>query len=200
MRVWLAGLIVLATIGFAVGTSIERHDSNHESAAQLRSEQGRHPAPTQSGAAGAAEHHAEAPGTLESATPGEADESAASRARELAGSPTEEPHRELRPLGVNVEAVPFVVLACLLSLALAALAWLRPRWLPGLVLTAGVIAAFGVLDIREALHQSDEHRAGLMILAAVIAALHLAAAGVAVAMAARRDAQDSPGRADTIAA
>jgi len=159
MRAWLAGLIVLATIGFVIGTSIERHNGTHESAAHLRAE-------------GAASHAAEAGG-----------ESAATHAAETADSTKPEAHKELRPLGVDIEAVPFIVLAALASLALAALGYTRPRWLLGLVAIAGAMVIFGAIDVREAFHQSDENQTGLVILAAMIAALHFAAAGIAGVMA-----------------
>ena len=42
--------------------------------------------------------------------------------------------------------------------------------------------AFAALDIQEAVHQSDEARIGLAILAGVVAALHLAAAALATLM------------------
>jgi hypothetical protein len=56
---------------------------------------------------------------------------------------------------------------------------------------------FGVLDVREAFHQSDENQTGLVILAAVIAALHFAASGTAAAMA-RRAAPGAAGAGGTI--
>jgi hypothetical protein len=34
---------------------------------------------------------------------------------------------ELRPLGIDIEAVPFVALAAVASVGLAVEAWLRPR-------------------------------------------------------------------------
>src|SRR6266536_4688601 len=106
MRAWLVALIVLATLGFVIGTSIERHSRTHESAAQVRAE-GAAPKST-------------APGES-----GESGESAATHAAETHSEAKTETHEELRPLGVNVEAVPFIVLAALASLALAALGWAR---------------------------------------------------------------------------
>ena len=119
------------------------------------------------------------------------------RAEHKAAAPSES-HRELRLLGTDIEAVPFVVLAALVSVALAALGYARPRWLPGLVAIAVAMTLFGVVDVREAFHQSDENQTGLAILASVIAALHFAAAGLAVALAARRGNPESPGTAGTI--
>ncbi len=94
-------------------------------------------------------------------------------------------HTELKPLGVNVEAVPFVALAAVMSLVLALAAWFRPRLLLLLVGTAAAMLVFALLDIREVTHQSDEARTGLAVLAGVIAALHATSAGVAGTMARR---------------
>jgi hypothetical protein len=201
MRVWLVGLIVLATIGFVIGTSIERRNSAHESSARLRAEGAVAPAKpsSESSANHVAEAHA-APGESKHGTNGERGESAATHAAETAGSTTAEADTELRPLGVDIEAPAFVALAALTSLALAALGYRRPRSLLGLAAIAAAMALFGALDAREAWHQSDENQTGLVILAAMIAALHLAAAGIAVALAARRRASDSPGAPGTIPA
>jgi hypothetical protein len=133
MRAWLVGLIALATIGFVIGTSIERHNSSHESAAQLRAEgaASKSTAPSEGGESAAA-HAAEGKSTQTtegSATPAEGGESAATHAAETHSDAKTESHKELRPLGVNIEAVPFIVLAALAWLGLAALGWARPRWL-----------------------------------------------------------------------
>jgi hypothetical protein len=92
-------------------------------------------------------------------------------------------HAELKPLGVNVEAVPFVALAVASSIALALSVWIRPRTVLLLLGVAGAMLVFALLDIREVSHQSDEARTGLALLAGAIAALHLAAALVASVMA-----------------
>lgn len=158
LRAVLVVLIVVATAGFIVGTSLERRNAHHEPAAQLKSEV---TAPTAEGGGESAEVHA----------------------AEGAGSaPPVETHAELRPLGVNIEAVPFVILASLVSLTLAALAWVRPRRVGLLALLALAMILFGALDVREVLHQHDESNVGLALLAAVIAALHLAAAALAGAI------------------
>ncbi len=126
-------------------------------------------------------------------------ESAAARGAQGASRET---HAELKPLGVDIEAVPFVVMAALVSLGLAAAAWWRPRWLPLLVVVAGAMLAFTALDVREVFHQNDEGQAGLAVLAGVVAAVHLAAAIVAGVMA--REAAlarpGTPGPAATIQA
>jgi hypothetical protein len=197
MRAWLVRLIVLATVGFVIGTSIERHNTTHESAAQLRAERAAAHA-AKPGGESAATHAAEGGGAETTTTPAPSSEGneSATHAAENQAPAKSEAHKELRPLGVNIEAVPFVVLAAVASLALAALGWARPRWLLGLAAIAVAMVVFGALDVREAFHQSDEKQTGLVILALVIAALHFAAAGIAAALAARRTA---PGAAGTIA-
>lgn len=172
LRGLLVGLIVLATIGFVVGTTIERGDARDESATHVRAQGGT----AESGGGERTEEHATENGG----------ESTEDHAAETGGGAAER-SSELRPLGIDIEGVGFVVPAALASLALAGLGWLRPRWLPGLAIIAVAMLAFGVLDVREAFHQSDENRTGLVILAAVVAALHLGAGATALAMASRRD-------------
>jgi hypothetical protein len=118
-------------------------------------------------------------------------ESAAAHAAEGAGRET---HAELKPLGIDIEAVPFVVLAALVSLGLAAAVWWRPRWLALLVVVAATMLAFTALDVREIFHQNDEGQTGLAVLAGAVAALHLAVAIVAGLMA-RAAAGAPPGPA-----
>jgi hypothetical protein len=186
LRSLLVVLIVLATVSFVVGTAIERNSSgesgHHEGAPTTGSEAG-----TSSG-----ENHVETSG-----------ETPAAHASEGAGTTAESnaegSHAELRPLGIDVEAWPFVALAALSSLALALGAWLRPDSVPLLAFVAVAMLAFAVLDVREVIHQSDINKTGLTVLAAFIAALHIGAALVAATTAARahqphtgpRDAADT---------
>jgi hypothetical protein len=65
-----------------------------------------------------------------------------------------------------------------LGLAVAAAAPLAQR--PTVLLSiAATAAAWAALDVREAVHQIDESRTGVTILAIAVALLHLAAAGLA---------------------
>jgi hypothetical protein len=182
LRALLIGLIVVATIGFVVGTAIERHNSHHESAAQLKSE-GKAPASAEGGGESAAQHAAET-GTSSSESGGESSPTKAAEGASSTGAG--EAHKELRPLGIDIEAVPFVILAALASLALAVAAWVRPRSVAVLLILAAAMLVFGVLDIREIFHQDDEGQTGLAVLAGVVAAVHFAAAAVAVVLV-RRD-------------
>jgi hypothetical protein len=170
LRAVIVGLIVLATVGFVVGTTIERNskESHPETPAAAQSQ-------------GSSESHAEG------------GESEAERAAESGGegesahtSEGGEAGGEFQPFGVNIEAVPFVLLAALVSLGLAAAVWTRPRNLLVLGVAAAAMVLFAVLDVREVFHQIDENRTGLAVLAGVVAALHLAAA-TAIGLLARGD-------------
>jgi DMSO/TMAO reductase YedYZ heme-binding membrane subunit len=50
------------------------------------------------------------------------------------------------------------------------------------VIVIVAMLAFAVLDVAEVVHQLDTSRAGLAIMAAIVAALHLGAAGTSGAM------------------
>src|SRR4051812_22160454 len=85
LRAAIVGLIVLATIGFVVGTTIERNS---------------------------AEPHAASPAAARTeGSHAEGGESQAHRAAESGG--------EFQPFGVDIEAVPFIVLGAIASLGLA---------------------------------------------------------------------------------
>ena len=171
LRVLLVALIALSTAGFVIGTAIERNnEDSHDEAAETVSEE--------SGESG--EAHSEE---------GEIGESAEASSEE-AESGHEESEEEWEPLGVDIEAAPFVALAAIFSVALAAAAWVRPRWVALLAVIALVMVAFAALDVREVFHQQDEDETGLAVLAGVIAALHLAAGAVAALMARRADAAE----------
>jgi heme/copper-type cytochrome/quinol oxidase subunit 3 len=83
-----------------------------------------------------------------------------------------------RILGVNLESTPLVVLAVVISVALAAATWRTDRKLI-LLVTALFAAAFAVLDVAEFSHQIRESATTIAALAAVIAVLHAAAAFLA---------------------
>jgi hypothetical protein len=242
LRACLLGLIVLATMGFVVGTTIERNsgESRHESAATLRAEgktagvesnstlaaeavartrtrtapTGAQSKATHATGESKAVHAAETGGTITSETGAESHATHAAETRtthtetgrsnttthtETGGEPKPtqraqtsarastssgtQRRAELKPLGVNVEAVPFVVLAAVASIAVALAAWFRPRMVPLLLAIAGAMLVFALLDVREVFHQSDESRSGLAVVAVVIATLHASAVVVAGMMA-----------------
>jgi hypothetical protein len=83
-------------------------------------------------------------------------------------------------LGVDVESTPLVVVAVIVGLALAVLAATRLGELAGVLAAIALIAlAWAALDVREVLHQADESRTAVALVAATVAALHLAVAPVA---------------------
>jgi len=189
-RTLLVALIVFATAAFVVGTVIERNSSGesaHHDEAALPA------APTGESGASAEAGHAETGG-----------ESAATHAKEntATSTATEQPHAELRPLGIDVEAWPFVTLAAVASLTLAAAAWLRPRAVAVLTLVAVAMLAFAALDVREVVHQLDINKNAFAMMAGAIAALHFAAVGTAAAMASRAGRQhtEQTGSAGTMPA
>jgi hypothetical protein len=189
-RTLFVGLIVLATAAFVVGTVVERissGESGHHGEAALPA------VPTGESGASAEAGHTQTDG-----------ESAATHAKEdpATSTATEEPHADLRPLGIDVEAWPFATLAAVASLTLAAAAWLRPRAVALLTLVAVAMLAFAALAVREVVHQVDIDKSALAVMAAVIAALHLAAAGVGVVIVsrARHPHAGRPGSAGTMPA
>lgn len=162
MRGMLVALILAATAALVVGVAIERSGEAGHHARSARV------GGTATGEGAAAEHGDEESGGEESG--GE----------------------ELRPLGVDVEAWPFVVLAAVASVALAVAAWRNPRRGSMLWLVVVAMLAFMALDIREVVHQAGVAHAGLFALAATAALLHLAAAAVAGAMRAQRRSAMAP--------
>lgn len=106
-------------------------------------------------------------------------------------------------LGIDVESTPLVVLAVLVGIALAILAATRYGEHAGVLSAIALIAlAWAALDIREVLHQADESRTGVALIAAAVAVLHLACAALAgrLAAQARRADLGSPGRLGTMPA
>jgi hypothetical protein len=164
-RVVLVALLVLSTVAFVVGVSVERSagDSHDEPAAEA------------SEAAERGDEHADEEGEARASEPGEA-----ARGEEVAGEAKED--EDERVLGVDLEATPFVVLAAAVSLGFAAAVWLRPEWSLLLGLLAAAMVVFAVLDVREVVHQLDADRGGLAVLAGFVAVLHLAAAALAPSM------------------
>jgi hypothetical protein len=168
-------ILLIATGLFAYGVLHERALIRHghgESAAQLASETVATRA-SETPAKRASETAANA-GT-EAATPTGHAETAAQHAREG------------RVLGVDLESIPMIVLAIAtgLGLALVALSPLGAIRAILLGLALGALA-WSALDVREVVHQANESRTDLAIVAGVVAALHAAAAALAVWLARTR--------------
>lgn len=178
----LVGLILTATAAFVVGVVLERHES-HSEAAETPAQHA-----AENATSGTTSEHSESGESGESGEHSESGESATrketSETNTTAGksTTTETPtHFEAseKLLGVNPESTGLLVVAVVASLLLAAGVW----WLSASPLALGVVAlamaVFGALDVREVVHQTDESRTGLMLLAALVAVLHIAAAALA---------------------
>ena len=98
----------------------------------------------------------------------------------------EEPADDETLLGLDLESPVFVISAVVGSIALAAAILVRPDLRGLLVVTAIVMALFTLLDVLEVVRQVDRERAGIAVLAALVAILHGAATVVAAGMMARR--------------
>ena len=81
-------------------------------------------------------------------------------------------------LGVDLESNGLVAVAIIASLVLAVLTWLYSRR-SVLLVTLAFAVVFVVFDVAEIAHQLNESRAGLAVLAAAIAVVHLMTAVVA---------------------
>jgi disulfide bond formation protein DsbB len=164
LRSVLVALVLAATAAFVIGVAVERSsgEANHHDA----------PPAAASGSEGTSEAGGETAGEHANVT---------SEGTTAGG----ETRAELRPLGIDVEAWPFVALAALASVGLAAGAWLQPGSAPLLGVVALAMLVFAALDAREVFHQADIDENALAVLAGVVAALHATAAVVAAAMASR---------------
>jgi hypothetical protein len=193
-RVTTVLLLVVSAIGFAAGVAAER------SAEEGGEESHQAPIPAAVVAATNATHAAEsATGAGTGREEGGGEEgSDARKAAERAGAATEaagetgeaaeshaetdeeaEAHHAAREtiLGIDPESTGLVVATVALSLLLAGGIWRRgtPALFAGAVAFGLLFAAF---DVREAFHQADESRGGLVALALLLAVLHT---GVAIA-------------------
>jgi DNA-binding transcriptional MerR regulator len=86
---------------------------------------------------------------------------------------------EYRPFGINLESSALIVIAALVSIALAGLVAFHPSR-PALVAVVILAAAFTALEIAEVIHQADADKPGLLTLAAIAGTLHAAAGLVAL--------------------
>lgn len=150
----IAALLAGAALLFVIGATLEAGEDTH-----------------------AGEPAAEATAHRE---PNEAAETRGEAVERVEGTESGAPEAgEERVLGIDVESPLLVTAAVVVSLLLAVLVWRRPDRRLLLVLAA-LAAAFAVLDVAEVIHQVDGDRAGLAVLAAIIAAVHVAAAALAV--------------------
>ena len=111
-------------------------------------------------------------GLSESTTTTEGGESTGEHSEGTGTSHPEGGSDEVRPLGLNLEATPFVVVGILVSVGLAiAIVWKPYR--PVLGVTVVFAAVFTLLDLLEVMGQAG-HDAALVAIAAAVGLAHLA--------------------------
>lgn len=168
---FLSALLVAGAVLFVVGVAAERGNRHTEPA---------------SAAIAASVPVKTVPGTHVEGSGSEEGEANTTSATELAGQETPE-HSETGAsvessegtvLGVNLESNGVVAVGVMLSLVLAALAWLLRSKIV-LAAVAAFTVVFAVFDIAEVIHQANGSHRGVAALAALIAVVHLAAATVA---------------------
>ena len=153
VRLLLAALLVVSGIAFAVGSAAERSSTVKSSPPSSES----------------SSTHAEGEG---------AETSGGETAGTKPAQHTETTAESETLLGINPESTALVVVGVALSLLLAAGVWFwgyRPLLIA--VLVFGV--AFAALDIREVIHQADESRTALVVVAIVLTVMHSAVAALA---------------------
>ena len=190
----VALLLVSSAVLFAVGTAIEhsQRDTHHNETAI--------PLTAESGGETAGEKKAKGE-TTEKATTGEATEKKATAApaqkkttsetatekkakgettaageathKESATSLAAETHSE-KIIGIDPESWPLVGFAIAFSLLVAAgVYWRQGRWL---IAAAAFALVFAAADTRELVHQIQESRTTVAVIAAILIALHVLAA------------------------
>ena len=178
LRWALVGLLLASTTLFGIGVIAERstNDAHPEGSTATAVEDqaangpepaGAHDENAESGEGASSDHHDVAPASASAS-----------------GSETGE--EEARLLGVDLESTPTLVLAIAVGLGLAAAAASRIGTLAAfLLIVAAVTLVWAALDIREVIHQLDESRTGIALVALAAAVVHLAATAVSGLLASR---------------
>jgi hypothetical protein len=181
-RILVSAVLVSSAVLFAVGVAIERgsHEqgASHASAVVLladadHAESGTTPsaAPT-GGKPSTAPQHRETSGETSHETPSQRSRETPAQLGHETQSERAHEHNSERVFGINAESIALVVAAVIASVAFAIAIWLSDS-----ILLIASLAAFALLaaafDIREIVHQIDESKTGLAVIAAVVASLHL---------------------------
>jgi hypothetical protein len=152
LRLALVIAILVSAALFAIGSAIERNQGDE------------HPGEARAAAPAASE--------TEGGAHSESGESA-----ETGGETHSESSEEI--FGINPESTGLVITAIVAAVLLALAVWLLP--LPIVLLAViGFGVVFAVLDVREVVHQVNESREGLVIVAAVLALIHALVAALAL--------------------
>jgi hypothetical protein len=184
----VVGLILAATVLFVVGIVWEKNSGEHHSDSVAEAQEVGGESGSESGGESntgeaekqtkAAQRQTKAPETHAPAGETQAENgethTGAGETHQETGETGGESGSDEQVLGVDYESTPLVILAVLASLGLAAVVWFtRASWL--LLVVAGAMLGFAVFDVAEVFHQIDRDEAGIAVLAAFIAVLHLAA-------------------------
>lgn len=195
IRELLSALLVISAALFAIGVTIERHDTRNEN-------RGGTPAAASGVVLVADADQGRGEGPLRAA--GASGETSAERRAETgAAAGHESPiqlareRRSERIFGIDTESTVVVAIAVTVSIAFAVALWLRVGVLVPLAIVGFALAAT-VFDVREALHQIDESRINLTIIAAIVALLHATAAAGAVILARRQSVGGRIARANRL--
>jgi Flp pilus assembly protein TadB len=170
---WLAVLIAVSAGLFAVGAAIERNQSTEGGHNEAQAAQ---PSGSESGEGTRSESGGES--SAEGAGPGTRSETGRETSSERSASETHSESSE-DIFGINPESTGLVIAAIVAGLLLALAVWLSPTPLVSLAVIAfGIV--FTVFDVREIVHQVNESRTGLVVIASVLAFLHIAVAALAM--------------------
>lgn len=168
----LTSLLIAGAALFAIGIAAERNASAHHTETGTEAA---NPTETTSGQTAPAAESGGDEATHTDETTGEE----TTHTEVPGGEPTAHSETSAETvLGINLESDALVIVAIAVSLALAALTWLRNRR-SLLLATMAFALVFAVFDIAEVAHQLKESRSGLAVFAAAIALVHLATALVA---------------------
>lgn len=160
LKLLLVCTLIVSTVLFAVGVAIERsHTETSVPGGEVSHTEG------DAGSQGSGTTEG---GTGEGSTPAQA-----AATVEHAGS-------DAVFLGVNLESWWLVGIVVLVSLGLALAIWSRPVRAV-LALTIAFAVAFAAFDLAEVSHQVSASKAGLVVMAAVVALLHLSTGALGVA-------------------
>jgi hypothetical protein len=183
LRKAAALLLVLATIVLVIGITAERSVASEPAPARSTETGGVIGSEQSEGASeeGVVGHdEGEAGEGAEEAGSGEVIGEPESEGEEALADEATELHNEASEtmLGINPESTGAVAAAVIISLLLTAALWF---WRTPAVLFVAVVVAllFGVLDLREVMHQLSEARSGLAAIAIVAAVLHIGVALIA---------------------
>lgn len=157
-RALIALLLVVTAALFAIGTAIERSDRHSEEGSATP--------------AAASNEGGEADEGDEAGEEGEASHEGAETPHSASSEESE------TVLGIDTESTP-VIVAGVAASALLAVAVLLVRSRAVLVVVAGFTLLFAAGDLRELLHQLDESRTSVAVIAAILLVLHLATCALA---------------------